>query len=275
MNIKINNTSDAKSDSLILLNGADSFESLVSTMRTIKISIQNNWSDCAAKTSAIDNLTSSIEYYENKIIPALNKLGTSVDAYALATEQLAASRASGGGVGVSTVSNTETAYGSPSEYVDSQRYSFDGYSSTRSIESVTDLQPGEIDAYLYGKAMDMGMTDEQAKMAIAIARTETGDYTSNRIVNDYNWGGIKGTSDVEAGITIDSDLFRHYSNADQGAEDFLSVLKGCYDKGCDSFADLQRTYCPDTDANGYSYWLNTTTAIYNERFVYNTRVMER
>ena len=277
MNIKINNTADAKADAETILSCGNSFDSLVTTMKAVMKSITDNWYDCKAKQSAITGLTNSINYYETKIIPALNKLGTSINAYAIATEQLAAATAGGGSFSPLSADGESTNYSNPSEYADSQKSNvvLDGYTAPSSIENISELEPGEIDAYLYNKAMDMGMTDEQAKIAITIARTETGDYTSNRMVNDFNWGGIKGSPDEAAGITVDGSRFRHYSSAEQGAGDFLSVLKHCYDQGCDTLAELQPSYCPDTDANGYSHWLSTTQAIYNERFVANTRVMER
>lgn len=277
MDIRIKNTTDAKSDALVILNGEDKFASLILTMETIKTSIEGNWSDCVAKESAIKKLNECINYYKTKIIPALKKLGTSIDAYAIATEQLASARVGGGtanGV-VSPVSHVMNEDITPAQYADSQKYSFDGYSSSRSIDNATEMQPGEIDAYLYGKAIDAGMTDEQAKLCIAISRYETGDYTSNRFVNDCNWGGTRGGSSSLENFSTDDQYFVLYDDFNQGAEDFVLSVKRCFDKGCTNLADIQRSYCPDTDANGYSHWLSMTSAIYNDRFVTNTRIMER
>ena len=123
MDIRIKNTTDAKSDALVILNGEDKFASLILTMKTIKTSIEGNWSDCVAKTSAIKKLNECINYYETKIIPALKKLGTSIDAYAIATEQLASARVGGGtanGV-VSPVSHVMNEDITPAQYADSQR----------------------------------------------------------------------------------------------------------------------------------------------------------
>lgn len=89
MDIRITNTQTAKDDSLVLLSSADSFNSLINTMSTIKNSINNNWSNCTSKNNAIAQLDASISYYKGSIVPALEKLGTSVTAYAVATEQLA------------------------------------------------------------------------------------------------------------------------------------------------------------------------------------------
>ena len=193
MNIKITNTSDAKSDAMILLNSADSFESLVSTMRTIKISIQSNWSDCTAKTSAINNLTNSIDYYENKIIPALNKLGTSVDAYALATEQLAASRAAGGGVGVSAVSNTEIAYGSPSEYADGQKLRA---SSEIVDETAYSNGNNSLDRF---KQNVMGSYEERYEVM-----DEMYQFFKGKGLTDEQIAGILGNAAQESGFVVDA-----------------------------------------------------------------------
>lgn len=268
MNIKIINTTTAISDSEMIIGCANSFESLVSTLSTIKVNFEANWTgeENADRDSIIMSLNNSINFYQNKIIPALKGLGNGVNAYAIATEQLAAV----------SVDNPSLSGMSPSEYADANGITLDGYNSPAIIEDITTTNPGEIDAYLYEKAIEMGMTDEQAKMAIAISRYETGDYTSNRIVNDNNWGGIKiGSSSLNEGITTDSKNFVQYSNPEQGATDFLSAVKRCFDKGCTSFADIQKTYCNDTDANGYSHWLNTVTGVYKDRFIDYDRVMER
>ena len=114
MNIKIENTGAALEDARVIVSSANSFESLVSTMRTVKQSFESNWTgdNNEDRDSIISGLENSIKYYNNYIIPALSKLGTAIDAYAIATEQLAAAS-----VGNPTI----TAGMTPSEYYEANR----------------------------------------------------------------------------------------------------------------------------------------------------------
>ena len=118
MNIKIENTGAALEDARVIVSSANSFESLVSTMRTVKQNFESNWSGDSTtdRDSIISGLENSIKYYNNYIIPALSKLGAAIDAYALATEQLAAA----------SVGNTTIPAGmTPSEYADTNGPVFD------------------------------------------------------------------------------------------------------------------------------------------------------
>lgn len=114
MNIKILNTTTAISDSEIIISCANSFESLVSTLSTVKNNFESNWTgeENADRDSIITSLNNSINFYQNKIIPALKKLGSGVYAYAIATEQLA----------MASVGNPAISTGiTPSEYADISR----------------------------------------------------------------------------------------------------------------------------------------------------------
>lgn len=125
MILKIKNTHNAKIDASVLLSCADSFSSLLSTMNTIKNSINDNWSDCFSKNDAIDKLDYCIYNYKKEIIPALNMLGEAIDAYALATEQLASRQGQGNGVSLVKTSfnlnGTSTTYDSPYDYVNANK----------------------------------------------------------------------------------------------------------------------------------------------------------
>lgn len=88
MKIKIANIADAKNDASVISECANSFESLVQTMLSIRGSIDTGWSDCQSKFSAIYNLSRCAERYTYEIIPALKKLATAIDKYALANQQI-------------------------------------------------------------------------------------------------------------------------------------------------------------------------------------------
>ena len=94
MNIKIENTSTAIEDANILISSANKLSSIVATMRNLKKSFEDNWIEEGVQNEnrqrIVDDLGSNIVYYENKIIPALSKLGNAINAYAVATDQIAA-----------------------------------------------------------------------------------------------------------------------------------------------------------------------------------------
>jgi len=93
MDIKINNTEEAKQDASTLISSANTLQSIVSTMETLRNNFIDNWKDTKGKNAdrltIIKYLNENIHYYNNKIIPALNKLGNAINAYAIANEMLA------------------------------------------------------------------------------------------------------------------------------------------------------------------------------------------
>lgn len=97
MDIKINNTEEAKQDASTLISSANTLQSIVSTMETLRNNFIDNWKDTKGKNAdritIIAYLNDNIHYYNNKIIPALTKLGNAINAYAVATEILASASA--------------------------------------------------------------------------------------------------------------------------------------------------------------------------------------
>lgn len=94
------------------------------------------------------------------------------------------------------------------------------------------------------------------KMAVAISRWETGNYTSNLYHNKNNVGGLYCNG------------FISYSSLDEGIEAFVSNLKRNYfDLGLDTLEKIQLKYCPIGAANDPNNlnqnWLNGVTQIYN------------
>lgn len=95
------------------------------------------------------------------------------------------------------------------------------------------------------------------KMAVAISRWETGNFTSNLYKNQNNVGGL-----------YYNGKFMSFNTLDEGIEKFISNLKYNYfDLGLDTLEEIQRKYCPIGALNDPNclnqYWLDGVTQIYN------------
>lgn len=98
------------------------------------------------------------------------------------------------------------------------------------------------------------------KLAIAIAKWETGNYTSNAFVNKNNVGGLmywNGTKSV----------LQSFNSVSAGIEAFISNLKhNYYDLGLDTIEEIQKKYAPVGVANDpnnlNSNWVNGVKNIY-------------
>ena len=109
---------------------------------------------------------------------------------------------------------------------------------------------------IYTMAKEIGLSEEQTLMSIAISRWETGNYTSDAFINKNNVGGMMCSS----GLII-------YNTLDEGINAFLTNLKNNYfDIGLDTLEKIQPKYCPigaENDPNNLNqYWLNGVTNIY-------------
>lgn len=111
----------------------------------------------------------------------------------------------------------------------------------------------ETSCKIQNKAIEYGV---DWKIAVAISRWETGNYTSSLYHNKNNVGGLycKG--------------FLSYKTLDEGIEAFVSNLKRNYfDVGLDTLEEIQKKYCPVGAANDPNnlnqHWLNGVTQIYN------------
>lgn len=116
----------------------------------------------------------------------------------------------------------------------------------------------KVSCIIYNKANELGMSEREAIISIAIARWETGNYTSSAFVNKHNVGGMMGTKGLI-----------QYSSLDEGITKFLNNLKNNYfGIGLDTIEKIQPKYCPvgaKNDPNGLNkYWLNGVTNLYNE-----------
>lgn len=102
------------------------------------------------------------------------------------------------------------------------------------------------------------------KMAIAIAKHETGNYTSNAYLNKNNVGGMMFWDN----ITKSSKLIT-YDNLDIGIDAFVSNLKrNYYDLGFDTIEEIQKKYAPigalNDPNNLNSNWVLGVKGYYNQ-----------
>lgn len=116
----------------------------------------------------------------------------------------------------------------------------------------------KVSCIIYNKANELGMSEREAIISIAIARWETGNYTSSAFTNKHNVGGMMGTKGLI-----------QYSSLDEGITKFLINLKNNYfGIGLDTIEKIQPKYCPvgaENDPNGLNkYWLNGVTNLYSE-----------
>lgn len=116
----------------------------------------------------------------------------------------------------------------------------------------------KVSCIIYNKANELGMSEREAIISIAIARWETGNYTSSAFLSKHNVGGMMSPKGLI-----------QYSSLDEGITKFLSNLKNNYFAiGLDTIEKIQPKYCPvgaKNDPNGLNkYWLNGVTNLYNE-----------
>ena len=126
------------------------------------------------------------------------------------------------------------------------------------IEPVNKCEMSEVECKIYDKAIENGLTNDQAYILLAISKHETGRWTSNAFINKNNLGGIMGR-----------DGLRVYDTLDEGIEAFANLLKRRYfEQGLDTIEKIQPVYCPlfaDNDPyNQNQYWLSGVTQFYNE-----------
>ena len=115
-----------------------------------------------------------------------------------------------------------------------------------------------IESDIYNKAVEVGLTHEQAILVIAISKHETGKWTSNAFKNKNNFGGVM----CSTGLKI-------YNTYNEGLEAFVKLLKNRYfDKGLNTIEKIGGVYCPigaTNDPTGVNqYWIPNITKFYNE-----------
>ena len=116
---------------------------------------------------------------------------------------------------------------------------------------------GEVSCKIYDKAREIGLNEEHSKIVVAIAKWETGNYTSNAFKNKNNVGGMM----------CSGELIK-YNSLDEGINAFVKNLKNNYfDIGLDTIDKIQPKYCPvgaENDPYGLNkYWLDGVKNLYN------------
>lgn len=125
-------------------------------------------------------------------------------------------------------------------------------------EPINTCKLSEIECKIYNKAIEQGLTNEQAYIILSISKHETGRWTSNAFINKHNLGGIMCSTGI-----------KQYNTLDEGIEAFVNLLKNRYfAQGLDTIEKIQPVYCPVGAANDpkglNKYWLSTVTQFYNE-----------
>ena len=96
------------------------------------------------------------------------------------------------------------------------------------------------------KARNMGFTDEQITLAVAISRWETGNY--GHLAGGHNYGGVTGMGDAGQSVFVTNGVtrkFAKYSSDDVGMDAFLNNLKKNYfDIGLDNLVTIGNKYDP-------------------------------
>ena len=117
---------------------------------------------------------------------------------------------------------------------------------------------GEIGTDIYNKAVEKGLTHEQAVLVVSISRHETGNWVSNAFINKNNFGGVMCSTGLKT-----------YETYNDGLDSFVSLLKNRYfDKGLDTIEKIGDVYCPigaSNDPTGVNkHWIPNVTKYYNE-----------
>lgn len=103
----------------------------------------------------------------------------------------------------------------------------------------------ETDRLIEEKCMEL---DIDETLAIAIARLETGNYTSQLFTKSNNFGGMS-----------NGNRYYTYKTKEDGAEAFVKMIKAYADYGMDTPSKMQKTYCP-----GNENWANMVSKIREE-----------
>lgn len=116
----------------------------------------------------------------------------------------------------------------------------------------------DIECKIFNKAIDEGLTTDQAFILLSISKHETGKWTSKAFIEKYNLGGIMCSTGL-----------KKYNSLDEGIEAFVTLLKNRYfQQGLDTIEKIQPVYCPigaDNDPKNLNqYWLPMVSRYYNE-----------
>lgn len=125
------------------------------------------------------------------------------------------------------------------------------------VENATCKLDNENACNIYNKAIELGLTNEQSLLVVAISTHETGYWTSKAFTENHNFGGI-----------MTSKGLKSYSTYEEGLDHFVKVLKNYYfDKGLTTIEQIGAKYCPvgaENDPKGLNVnWVPSVISIYN------------
>ena len=132
--------------------------------------------------------------------------------------------------------------------------------TTKKVEIVEETKELITEEKIYNRAIEKGLTKNQALIVVSISRHETGNWTSKAFNEKNNFGGIMCNGATE---------IKSYETFEEGLDDFIRVLKTYYfDEGLETIAEIGAKYCPvgaENDPNGLNkYWVSGVSAFYTE-----------
>lgn len=92
----------------------------------------------------------------------------------------------------------------------------------------------DMDKLIEAECMELGIDE---RTAIAIARLETGHYTSRLFTESNNFGGMG-----------NGKRYYTYKTPEDGAKAFVKMIKAYAGNGMDTPRKMQKTYCPNNEA---------------------------
>ena len=136
------------------------------------------------------------------------------------------------------------------------------------IEEIIELPEVKVCSYdkiscmIYDAGIEKELNDDEILMAIAIAKWETGHYTSYAFKSLNNVGGMMYWNGSKS-------VLQSFNSLEEGIEKYLNNLKkNYYNLGLDTLEEIQPKYCPigaDNDPNNLNqYWLDGVLNIYNQ-----------
>ena len=130
------------------------------------------------------------------------------------------------------------------------------------VEKETTKTPNftrQVEKDIYNKSIELGLTEKQAMLMIAISRHETGAWTSKAFKEKNNFGGIMWKNATE---------IKPFDSYEKGLDYFVKHLRNNYlNKGLTTIEKIGAIYCPvgaANDPNGLNkYWVGGVTNFYD------------
>lgn len=116
----------------------------------------------------------------------------------------------------------------------------------------------EIECKIYDRAIELGMTHDQALITLSISKHETGKWTSNAFKNKNNFGGVMKNGSLAI-----------YKTQEEGLDAFITLLKNYYfGQGRTTIEKIGEKYCPvgaSNDPKGINKnWIPKVTRYYEQ-----------